>query len=212
MADILLLGATGFVGAAVLRLALEEPRISQVVAPTRRALALQHQRLLNPIVDFDALDATAPYWKVDAVVSALGTTRGLTPSKADYERIEAGFPLRVAQLTKERGARAFAYVSSVGASSNSRSFYLRTKGQTEMRLREAGFPSLTLVRPSGIIGRRYPRRRLEEIALGAYQILRPALPRRWRVVTGPQVAKALLKAVLGAEEGTHVIESEALHD
>ena len=212
MADLLVLGGTGVVGKAVVQLALEEPRILRVVAPTRRALSLQHQRLINPIVNFDSLDATAPWWKVDAVVSALGTTRGLTPSETDYERIETGYPLRVAQLVRERGARAFAYVSSIGASSSSRSFYLRTKGQTEARLREVGFPSLTLVRPSGIIGRRLPRRRLEEITLGAYRVLRPALPRRWRAVTGPQVAKSLLKAVLGAEEGIHIIESEALQD
>jgi uncharacterized protein YbjT (DUF2867 family) len=194
------------------RLALVEPRILRVVAPTRRALPLQHQRLINPLVDFDSLDATAPWWKVDAVVSALGATRSLTPSETEYERIETGYPLMVAHLVRERGARAFAYVSSTGASSSSRWFYLRTKGQTEARLREVGFPSLTLVRPSGIVGRHFPRRRLEEITLGAYQILRPVLPRRWRAVTGPQVAKSLLKAVLDAEDGMHIIESEALQE
>jgi hypothetical protein len=62
-------------------------------------------------------------------------------------------------------------------------------------LQEVGFPSLTLVRPSGIIGQRQPRRRAEEFVLGAYQVARPILPKRWRVVTGEQVAKALLEVV-----------------
>ena len=48
--------------------------------------------------------------------------------------------------------------------------------------------------------------------LGLYQIARPLLPKRWRVVTGEQVARALLEAVLIAKEGVHVVESEALHD
>jgi uncharacterized protein YbjT (DUF2867 family) len=210
MTDLLVLGATGVVGGAVLRLALEEPRILRVIAPTRRALPLQHQRLTNPLIDFESLDEKAPWWKVDAVVSALGTTRALTSSEADYERIETSYPVKVARLVRERGVRAFAYVSSTGASSKSRWFYLRTKGQTEARLREVGFPSLTVVRPSGIIGRRHPRRRPEEITLGAYQVLRPVLPRRWRAVTGSQVAGSLLNAVLDAEDGIHIIESEAL--
>lgn len=212
MAELLLLGATGLVGGAVLRLALDEAKVARVVAPTRRPLAARHPRLTNPVVDFDSLDATAPWWQVDAAICALGTTRARSPTKDAYERIETGYPLAVAERVRERGAAAFAYVSSIGASPDSRVFYLRIKGQTELRLQAMGFPSLTLVRPSGIIGQRQPRRRAEELMLGAYQIVRPILPRRWRVVTGEQVAKALLEAVLAARPGTHVLESEVLQD
>jgi len=210
--ELLVLGATGLVGGAVVQMALEDTRVSGIVAPTRRALSLQHPRLVSPTVAFESLDTNAHWWNVDAVISALGTTTAATPSKDDYERIETSYPLAVARLTRDCGATAFAYVSSIGASPSSRSFYLRVKGQTEGRLREVGFPSLTLVRPSGIIGQRQPRRRGEEIALGAYQIVRPILPKRWRVVTGAQVAKILLEAVLAAKEGIHIVESETIQD
>ena len=43
---------------AALQRALASPRVQQVVAPTRRPLA-PHPRLLNPVVDFDALPADA---------------------------------------------------------------------------------------------------------------------------------------------------------
>jgi uncharacterized protein YbjT (DUF2867 family) len=212
MPRLLVLGATGLVGGIVVRLALDDPRVSEVIAPTRRPLSLQHPRLTNPVVVFDSLDKNAPWWRVDAVVSALGTTTANTPSKAAYQNIETEYPAAVAALVRDRGAKSFAYVSTNGAASDSRWFYTRTKGRTEQRLRGAGFPSLTLVRPSGIIGRRQPPRRLDEFILGLFRIARPLLPRRWRVVTGEQVAKALLEAVLAANAGTRIIESEDLQD
>jgi uncharacterized protein YbjT (DUF2867 family) len=210
MAKLLVLGATGLVGGIVVRLALEDSRVSAVIAPTRRPLSLQHPRLTNPIVDFDSLDADAPWWRVDAAVSALGTTTRNTRSKAAYETIETGYPVAVAGLVRDHGAKAFAYVSSTGASPRSRWFYMRVKGQTEQQLEGVGLPSLTLVRPSGIVGPRQPPRRGEQLVLGLYQIARPLLPNRWRVVTGEQVARALLEAVLAAKAGTRIIESESL--
>jgi hypothetical protein len=93
MAKLLVLGATGYVGGIVTRLALEDPSVTEVIAPTRRPLALEDPRLKNPIVNFDALDEQAPWWRVDAAISALGTTTRNTPSRADYEKIETSYPV-----------------------------------------------------------------------------------------------------------------------
>ena len=209
MAKLLILGATGLVGERVMRLAIADPRVSAVIAPTRRPMATQ-TRLENPVVNFDQLDSGAPWWRVDAVISALGTTARATPSLFDYERIEVEYPIAVAKLTRDRGAAAFAYVSSVGASPTSRSLYLRRKATAEVRLQAIGFPSLTLIRPAGIVGPRQPARPAERALLGTIRAIGPVLPRRWRVVTGEQVAKALLEAVLVAAPGIRTIPSEAL--
>jgi uncharacterized protein YbjT (DUF2867 family) len=209
---LLVLGATGYVGGIVTRLALDDPSVTEVIAPTRRQLLLQNPRLKNPIVNLDALDEEAPWWRVDAAISALGTTTRNTPSQADYEKIETSYPVTVATLVRNRGAKAFVYVSSIGASVSSRWFYLRAKGNTEDQLQRLGLPSLTLVRPSGIIGTRQPPRRTEELIFGLCQIARPLLPKRWRVVTGKQVAKALLEAALKPPPGTNIIESEVIQN
>src|SRR3546814_1416100 len=71
---ILHVGATGLVGQLVLARLLESPGVARVVAPTRRPLALRHPALENPVVDFDALPADAPWWAVDAAICTLGTT------------------------------------------------------------------------------------------------------------------------------------------
>ena len=54
MRTLLLVGSTGLVGQSVLQQALDHPAVGQVVAPTRRPLPA-HPRLLNPVVDFEAL-------------------------------------------------------------------------------------------------------------------------------------------------------------
>src|SRR3546814_12759061 len=71
---ILHVGATGLVGQLVLARLLESPGVARVVAPTRRPLALRPPALENPVVDFDALPADAPWWAVDAAICTLGTT------------------------------------------------------------------------------------------------------------------------------------------
>lgn len=53
---ILLTGATGVVGRHAFAGLLAEARVAEVVAPTRRPLP----RLVNPIVDFDALNPGDP--------------------------------------------------------------------------------------------------------------------------------------------------------
>jgi uncharacterized protein YbjT (DUF2867 family) len=143
------------------------------------------------------------------IITLLSITFGNRPVKTSFIR-PAAARLAVAALVRDHGAKALAYVSSIGASPSSRWFYLRAKGNTENQLQHLGLPSLTLVRPSGILGVRQPPRRAEELFLGLCQIARPLLPKRWRVVTGKQVAKALLEAVLNAPLGTIIIESEVI--
>jgi uncharacterized protein YbjT (DUF2867 family) len=84
---LLLAGATGLVGRHLLALALAEPRITAVTAPVRRAL-LPHPKLLAAVVDFGHLPEAADWWRADAVICALGTTRRAAGSAAAFPGIE----------------------------------------------------------------------------------------------------------------------------
>lgn len=209
MATLLILGATGLVGGSALDLALGDGRVDRVIAPTRRPLAA-HTRLDNPVVDFETLPVDAPWWTVDAVICALGSTMRSAGSRDAFRRVDHDYPLVIANITRPRGARAFALVSSIGASSRARSFYLRTKGETEDAIRACHFPSLTIVRPSLIDGDRPHKRPLESIGLAVARTLDPLLPRRYRVVHAQGIARALLHAALEAPDGEHIIESDSL--
>ena len=206
---ILLVGATGLVGQSVLQQALDHTGVVQVVAPTRRPLAA-HAKLLNPVVDFEALQADEPWWAVDAVICTLGTTIKKAGSKAAFYRVDHDHPLHVAELARRRGARAFALNSALGADAGSRVFYSRTKGELERDLQLLGFPSLTFVRPGLIGGERSELRPAEQLGIKVSSWLRPLLPAQYRVVPAERIAFHLLQAALAEQPGVHVIPSEAI--
>ncbi|MFI3198041.1 MAG: oxidoreductase [Methylococcaceae bacterium] len=210
MKTVLILGATGQVGQALLELALQHPEISRVVAPTRRPLP-PHAKLDNPLVDFEALPEDAAWWKADLALCALGTTLRQAKSKAGFYRVDHDYILAAAKLVRRAGTPAFGLVSSLGADSLSRVFYLKVKGETEQNLGTLGFVSLVIVRPSLLIGgTRASARPLEAFGLFLGKHLASLLPRRYRAITTHQVAQSLLEACLSASAGLHVIESEQL--
>jgi uncharacterized protein YbjT (DUF2867 family) len=209
MTDLLLVGATGLVGQQVLRQALADRRVSRLIALTRRPLPPE-PRLENPLVDFDALPADAPWWNVQAGICTLGTTMREAGSPLAFRKVDVDYPLTVARLLREHGAESFAFNSSIGANPKSRAFYMRVKGEVEQRLIAGGFPSLTLVRPSGILGPRKPNRRWEQRTIRVFHTLRPVLPRHYHPVAPEKIARALLEAALAAPAGVHIVESEKL--
>ncbi|MGK5040515.1 NAD-dependent dehydratase [Janthinobacterium sp. GB1R12] len=206
---LLLVGATGLVGREVLRLALSDARVSQVVAPVRKPLPA-HPKLDAPLVDFDRLPPDAPWWQVDAVICTLGTTMKLAGTRQLFRRVDHDYPLAVARLALAAGTRTYALNSAAGANAGSRIFYNRVKGELERDLEALGFRSLTYVRPGLIGGERDEARAGEGAALRLLRVLGPVLPRRWRINPAPRIAAALLEAALAAAPGVHVVASEDL--
>ena len=209
MTRILLAGASGMVGREVLRQALADPRVGEIVAPARRPLAAD-AKLRNPLVDFDALPADAAWWKVDAVICTLGTTIRDAGSQAAFRKVDHDYPLAVARHALAHGATTFVLTSASGADADSRIFYSRTKGELERDLRTLGYRSLCLVRPGLLGGERERRRPLEHAGMQLLGAIGPLLPRRYRVVPAERVAASLLRMALDAEPGVRIVESEEI--
>lgn len=209
MKTLILIGATGLVGQSLLAQALADPRVTKLIALTRRPLPVQ-AKLENPLVDFDALPAGAPWWSVDGILCTLGTTIKKAGSQPAFRRVDHDYPLAVATLARRRGAASFGLVSSLGANVTSHTFYLRTKGETERDLRALKFPSLTILRPSFIGGTRAERRPAEAFALRVFGAVPWLLPRRYRIVPAVRIAQTLLNSCLAAATETRVVESESI--
>ncbi|MDN2710522.1 NAD(P)H-binding protein [Janthinobacterium sp. SUN118] len=207
--QLILIGATGLVGRAVLRLALADARVTGVVAPSRRALPAQ-PKLQAPVVDFDRLPADAPWWQADAVICTLGTTMKVAGTRQVFRRVDHDYPLAAARLALAAGARAYVLNSAAGANASSRIFYNRVKGELERDLEQLGFASLTHVRPGLIGGEREVARAGEGAALRILRVLGPMLPPRWRINPAPRIASALLEAAIAAAPGVHVVASDRL--
>ena len=211
MKTVLIFGASGQVGQAMLQLALQNANILKVIAPSRRPLP-PHTKLENPVVDFDKLPEDAHWWKADFSLCALGTTLRQAKSKAGFYHVDHDYVLATAKLAHRAGTPVFGLVSSLGANPSSRVFYLRVKGETERDISALGFDSLTIARPSLLIGGPRSQRPLEGFGLFIGKHMAALLPRRYQAVSTLRVARALLDAGLGKPDGFHIIESEQLPD
>ena len=127
-------------------------------------------------------------------------------SQAAFRAVDYELPLRVARLARAQGATHFLLVSALGASAASRVFYNRVKGELEDALGALGFRSLTIARPSLLLGERAEFRLGERVA----QPFGCLMPPRWKPVHARQVAAALVRAAREDLAGHRVIENIAL--
>jgi uncharacterized protein YbjT (DUF2867 family) len=212
---VLLLGGTGLVGSACLRLLARDDRVGEVRMLVRRASGGTPtgldatNRVVEHVIDYDWPDADSDIFKVDSVICALGTTIRTAGSQNAFRKVDYEYPLRIADIARRHGAAHFAIVSAVGADPHARTFYSRVKGNVEEGLKKLDYPVLTIVRPSFLMGEREESRPLESIA----KRLGVSLPQKWRSISVERVARALVTEVLSDDtRGVNVIENEALHD
>ena len=158
------------------------------------------------IVNFDDLASHASLFAVDQIICCLGTTLRKTPSREIYRTIDYQYPLTAARLGIANGATHYLVVSAVSANSRSRIFYNRLKGELEDSLRSLGYRSLTIARPSVLVGDRSEPRLSEKIAWK----LSLLTPRRYKPVKAEKVARALVNAAREDVPGVRIIHNDEL--
>jgi uncharacterized protein YbjT (DUF2867 family) len=153
-------------------------------------------------VDFEQVNGAARdmlyagFLGCDAVACCLGTTKKLAGSKAAQEKIDLRLPLSLAAIAKKAGVKNFLCVSAQGADSHSPFFYNRLKGMLEEGLDMMGFETLTLVRPSLLLGKHKDKRFGEDLlqkTIGAHP---EWLPTFVRPVHAETVAAHLVTSIL----------------
>ena len=206
MASIALLGSTGLVGRQCLELLADDRAFERIVVIARRKFAeATAPRIEGHVIDFDQLEAHADALAVDQVICALGTTiKAVGGSRERFRAVDYGIPLAAAKIALRQGARHFLLVSALGADAGSRIFYNRVKGEVEDALRVLGYRSVTILRPSLLLGDR------EEFRLGEVVAKRFAwaVPGRFRPVHASDVARALVRSAREDVPGLHIIESD----
>jgi uncharacterized protein YbjT (DUF2867 family) len=208
---LLLLGATGLVGSRILKLALSNHASTEVIAPTRKPLA-PSDRLVNAVGSrLEELVPLLMSYKPDAVICALGTTQAKAGSKEAFRYVDHELPITFGRAAHTAGVETYAIVTAMGASEDSMSFYYRTKGDVERDVKEIGFRSLTICRPSLIGGERNEVRRAEGMALALARLLAPILPKKFHVNPADVIAAALLNAVIVAKTGCRWISAEEMN-
>ena len=200
----LLAGASGLTGGCALDALLGAPDIARVVAVSRRPLQREHPRLANRIVQFDRLESQLKGVSCDAALCCLGTTIRQAGSQQRFRAVDLDAVLAFARVAHTAGAQRFVVVSSVGADPDSRSFYLRTKGEMEQGLEEVGFTSLDILQPSMLLGWRHEMRPLELLGRLAMPLINPLLGGRYmdyRGIPARVVARAMLGVIRSGRRG-----------
>ena len=166
---------------------------------------------MNPVAPkLELLLPEVSSWRPDAAICATGTTIKKAGSKEAFRSIDHDLPLSFARLAHQAGTQDFALVSAIGASVDSSFFYARVKGELERDVRDIGFRSLTILRPSIIEGQRDEVRLAESLVLKLSHFFAPVLRKRFHVNPAPKIAQVLVEAVVTAVPGCHFRYSESL--
>ena len=206
----LLAGATGLIGKQLLQLLLNDPEYHKVIAITRKPLNISNQKLENIITDFDNLSSYKEKLKADNVFCCLGTTMKVAKTKEAFRKVDFTYPLELAKLSFEEGAKQFLLVSSLGADKSSSIYYNQVKGETEEAIEKINFPSYHIFRPSLLLGQREESRSAEDAAKVVYGFFGFLIPEKYKAIDSAKVARAMVHFARQEQEGKFIHESKSL--
>lgn len=206
----LIIGATGATGKDLVNILLQDPDYTEIVAFVRRLSGTTHPKLSEILTDFDNLEEVSESIKGDVLFSCLGTTLKAAGSKEKQFHIDYEIPSRFAEIAKRNGIAKAVLLSAYGASSTSKVFYSRIKGQLEEKMENLAFNSLIIFKP-GILLRKDSNRLGEHLSIGILKLLNAlGLIRKFRPMPTATLAEKLAKAPKVLTEGKHVIELDKI--
>lgn len=205
--NILLFGASGTAGNAVLQACLSANLVHEVRAIVRKPLHQQNVKL-RTFVHTNYLDYSAvrvAFSGMDACLFCLGTSVTQV-TREDFVKISHDYPLAAAKLLKEEAPNAiFHYISGAGTRADSKTFWSKTKGQTENELMElvgadCWRPAFIDAKPSSTLPRTFA------LFWPVFRLLKP-FPSLY--VRGEDLGRAMLQATSENMRG-RVIENKEI--
>ena len=202
----LVAGATGLVGGFLINALIEAPEYARVFALTRRPFAKDHAKLANRIVVFGRMAEQLKGLTANDAFCCIGTTIAEAGSQEAFREADVDAVLLFAQAARAAQATRFVVVSSVGADSKSKKFYLRTKGEMEEAVTGLGFASVDIMQPSLLLGPRKAMRPLEITGRVFAPLLNPLLTgtrEQYRAISADTVARGMVGAARRGGRGIY---------
>ena len=189
-------GSTGLIGRNVIEVLSNTNQ--SVVALTRRSISNLPHNITELIIDFDAFEKHGSLPPCSNVFICLGTTIKTAGSKENFRKVDIDYCLSIAKKAKKSGAETLSLISSIGANSSSKNFYLKTKGQLEEAIQDLGFSTVNIFRPSFLVGERSEKRMAEKVAIKLAKIMDLFLigsARKYRSVKAELLAKTMVSKI-----------------
>jgi len=201
-----LIGATGLIGSHILELLQVDDNYKTIRVLVRRPVSFNHPKIKVIVIDFaDETAFKAGIAGCDAVFVAVGTTqKKVKGDKAAYRKVDYDIPVNAAKCCEETGCKSFLLVSSVGADSHSSNFYLKLKGEVEDKISSMSIPSISIFRPSILLGNRQESRPMESIAQVVSKGLTFLFPSKYKPIEAEDVAKAMVAAEKAGKMGVSI--------
>jgi uncharacterized protein YbjT (DUF2867 family) len=194
---------------------LQDDRFSNVRVLLRTPTLTPRPGLEPIIVDFSDDESLSPALKGDVIFCCIGTTIRQAGSQEKFREVDFNIPVRCATIARRQGMAQFLLMSSIGASTTSRSFYMRTKGETENAVMALGYPGYHIFRPSMLVGVRKEFRLGEwfgYLLAGIFYFLLQGRWKKYRPIKAGNVALAMIHAAVNTPSGAHIYESDKIKE
>ncbi|MGD0583123.1 MAG: NAD(P)H-binding protein [Bacteroidales bacterium] len=205
-------GSTGLIGNLLAEELVQSEKYVRIKSFVRQATGVTEVKVEEIVSDFSDPESFSGKITGDDLYICLGTTIRKAGSVANMEKIDRDLPIKIASIAAANGVKRLAVVSSLGASAGSANYYLRIKGEMEEAIMKLNFESISIVRPSMLLGERKEIRASEIVGKVVMTAFKPVLIgklSKYRAIHGGDVARAMISLVLTAE-GKNIIESSEL--
>lgn len=208
----MIFGSTGLIGNLLLEELVHSENYSGIRIFVRQPTGITEPKVEEVTIDFLKPKSFSQYITGEDIFICLGTTIKKAGSVKKMEEIDRELPIKIAALASANGVKRVVVVSSLGASTSSKNYYLRIKGEMEEGILKLNFENIAIVRPSMLLGERKEKRTGETVGKIVMKTFKPMLTgrlRKYRAIHGKDVARAMI-AILQKEAVKNVYESDEL--
>jgi len=205
-------GGTGLTGRFLTELLIADARYELITLFVRKEIPTYHGKVRQIIFNQDSIADIKSEISGDQVFCCLGTTIKKAGSKEAFAKTDHHLIVDIAKAALANNIHSFTVISSIGANPDSGNFYLKTKGLTEVALKNLNFSNLIILRPSMLLGLRKESRPLEDIGKSiskALSFLFIGRLRKYKPIHAETVARAMIVAT-NELTGLSILESDRI--
>ena len=199
-------GSTGLIGGFLTDILINDPLCDQIITLTRNKDIVNNKKHKNHVIDFSSLNEIKKTIKnCDYVYSGIGTTQSrVNYNKKKYRSIDYDITLNIARACKESGIKSFSLISTAGADRTKNNFYLSLKGEIDEEVSKIGIESLSIFRPSLLLGKRNENRFGEKLAQQVMPLFSSLMPEDYRPIRADFVASSMHKISMKNIKGNNI--------
>ena len=212
--EVAVFGATGLIGSILIKYLKQFSKFKKINLVLRSPVDLKGENVKIHKIDlFKKSEILHSLNTSKVVFVAIGTTLSKVKGNKDkYRRIDFGITKDIADSCKELGIDKLILVSSSGANLKSKSFYLNLKGSIEKYVTDLNLKSVSILRPSLLLGKRNEKRFVEKLAQIAIPKISFFMPSKYKAIKAETVAKAMLQLSITESKGVKIFNYKEIID